>query len=83
MITMKVLMTNNSIISLENVRRVDKHISESRHTSYGKPYTVTHYSISIIYYNDGSEHIDCGENAADKTQCETIFQTIYDKISEG
>ena len=80
---MKVLKTNNSIISLENVRRVDKFTTTSKHTSYGKPYTITHHRIEVSYFNDEYVHIECGEDEAGKAQCDAIFNTIYNKLSEG
>lgn len=83
MIQMKVLMTPNSIISLENVRRVERKEYETKHTSYGKAYTLTHYEIVIVYTNDTSEHIACGTGNNAKDLCDTTFQTIYNKLSEG
>lgn len=80
---MKVLMTPNSIISLENVRRVERRITETKHTSYGKPYTLTHYDIVIIYNNDSSEHLSFGTGNSAKDLCDTTFQTIYDKLIEN
>lgn len=80
---MKVLMTPNSIISLENVRRVERRITETKHTSYGTPYTLTHYNIAIIYNNDSSEHLDFGTGNSAKDLCDTTFQTIYDKLIEN
>lgn len=80
---MKVLMTPDSIISLENVRRVERRIAETKHTSYGRPYTLTHYDIAIIYNNDGSEHLSFGTGNSAKDLCDTTFQTIYDKLIEN
>ena len=80
---MKMLMTANQIISLENVRRVDRKMTESRHTSYGKPYIVKHYEIVIVYTNDTAEYIGCGEDTPGEKTCAEYFQTIYEKLSEG
>ena len=80
---MKVLMTTNSIISLENVRRVERRITETKHTSYGRPYTLTHYDIAIIYSNDNSQHISFGTGDSAKDLCDATFQTIFDKLSEN
>lgn len=80
---MKVLMTTNSIISLENVRRVERRITETKHTSYGKPYVLIHYDIAIIYNNDSSEHLSFGTGNSAKDLCDTTFQTIYDKLIEN
>ena len=80
---MKVLMTTNSIISLENVRRVERHITETKHTSYGKPYTLTHYDIAIIYAGNESEHINFGTGDSAKDLCDSTFQIIFNKLSEN
>ena len=75
---MKILMTLDSIISLENVRRVEKRMRESTHTTYGKKYTITHHSIAIVYTDDKSEHISCGEGKSGADMCEATFANIYD-----
>lgn len=81
---MKVLMTLNSIISLENVRRVSKRVSETKHTSYGKAYTLIHYEILISYAGGhDSELIQCGHGDSAKDLCEATFCDIYKKLSEG
>lgn len=80
---MKMLMTTNEIISLENVRRVERRVTESRHTSYGKPYTVRHYEILIVYTEGQAERIDCGENTPGENACAEYFKTIYETLSEG
>lgn len=82
MIEMEVLKTPNSIISLENVRRVERREYETKHTSYGKSYVLMHYEISIVYTNDTSEHITCGTGNNAKDLCDTTFQTIYEKLSK-
>jgi hypothetical protein len=79
---MKILMTIDSIISLENVRRVEKRVRESTHTTYGKKYTITNYSIAIIYTDDKSEHISCGEGKNGADMCEATFANIYDILAK-
>lgn len=79
---MKILMTLDSIISLENVRRVEKRVHESNHTTYGKKYTTTHHSIAIIYTDDKSEHISCGEGKSGADMCEATFASIYDILTK-
>lgn len=78
---MKILMTPNELISLENVRRVSKKEHESHHTTYGKKYTITCHYIEITYTNGESEEIDCGsgENGADL--CEATFARIYNLLT--
>ena len=81
---MKVLMTNDSIVSLENVRRVTKQVFETKHTSRGVPYTLIHHQICISYLGDQrGETIDCGNNDNGAKVCAELFQTIYEKLSEG
>ena len=81
---MKILMTSNSIISLENVRRVEKLATETKHTSRGKPYILTDYEILILYMSgDDSERIYFGHDASAKELCEATFHDIYAKLSEG
>ena len=81
---MKILMTPDSIISLENVRRVEKRIIETKHTSYGKPYIVTNYEILISYMGgQDAELIRFGDGNSAKVLCETAFHDIYAKLSEG
>lgn len=80
---MKLLMTTNSIISLEGVRRVERNVTESNHTSYGKKYTVKHYDITIIYCEGPAEHIHCGEGTTGEKTCAEYFTEIFNKLSEG
>lgn len=81
---MKVLMTPNSIISLENVRRVEKRVTETKHTSYGKPYTLTHYEIVVLYVGThDNEHIEFGTGESAKDLCEATFKVIFEKLSEN
>ena len=80
---MKMLMTTDEIISLENVRRVERRVTESKHTSYGKPYIIKHYEVLIIYTEGQAEHIRCGEDTRGEKACAEYFKTIYEKLSEG
>ena len=80
---MKILMTTNSIISLENVRRVERNVIETNHTSYGKKYTVKHFDITIIYCDNSSEHICCGEGNVGERTCAEYWLDIFNKLSEG
>lgn len=80
---MKLIKTNNSIISLENVRRVNLDTYETKHTTYGKPYTISHYEIRIHYTDNlPCERIDCGEDASGKMAAETWFSKIADILSK-
>lgn len=79
---MKVLMTPDSIISLENIRRVEKRIFETKHTSCGMP--LTRYEILISYMGGKDEElIQFGDGNSAKVLCETAFHDIYAKLSEG
>lgn len=78
---MKALLLPTSIISLENVRRADIVARGSKHTSYGKPYILTTYSIEITYNNQTSESIDFGYGDNAKDLCEATFKLIYEKLS--
>lgn len=81
---MKILMTTDSIISLENVRSVEKRIFETKHTSYGKSDVLTHYEILISYMGGQDEAlIRFGNGNSAKVLCETAFHDIYAKLSEG
>lgn len=74
---MKLINTLNSIISLENVRRVDLNKSESKHTrNYGEKYTITNYTILIHYNDNTAEHIACGEDANGKAKADDLFAKI-------
>ena len=76
-------MTTNSMISLESVRRVERKVIETNHTSYGKKYTVKHYEIVIIYCDSSSEHISCGEGDRGEKTCAEYWLDIFSKLSEG
>lgn len=74
---MKLISTETSIISLENVRRVDLIISEDWHTSRGVPYVIKSYLILIRYENNEyTERIECGNNAKGETMSKEYMDTI-------
>lgn len=79
---MKIIRTTNSIISLEDVRRVEFRGSSSQHTRDGQKYIVDHYSISIIYTNDKSERIDCGENKDGKDKADRLMDKIFEILAK-
>ena len=79
---MKIIRTANSIISLENVRRVEFRESTSQHTRAGQRYSIDHYSISIIYTNDKSEHIECGDNKAGEDKANRLMDKIFEILAE-
>lgn len=68
---MKIIIVGDSIISLKNVRRVDKHESYSKKEN--------HYII-ITYYNNQKEHLLF--DYADKQRFETVFYDIGIKLAE-
>lgn len=79
---MKIIRTTNSIISLENVRRVECHESTSQHTSMGKKYTIDHYRISVVYCDDKSEHIECGENKEGQDKADRLMDKIFEILAK-
>lgn len=74
---MKLISTGTSIVSLENVRRVNLYTSEDWHTSRGIPYVIKSYTI-IIYYenNQSTERIDCGKNDKGEIMAKEYMDTI-------
>ncbi len=79
---MKLIVTKNSLISLENVRRVDLRESTSKHTSHGKPYTITHYDVVIIYTDKTNEYIACGEDENGRVTANLLMDKIVSILSE-
>ena len=79
---MKILNTEKSIISLEDVRRVDLLVFESKHTSQGKPYTIQHYDVLIVYTDKGSERIVCGEDEKGHATAKLLMDKIVSILSE-
>ena len=79
---MKIIRTNNSIISLENVRRVELHESTTNHTSMGKKYSIDHYSIGITYCDDKHQSITCGEDAKGQDTANRLLDKIFEILSK-
>lgn len=79
---MKILRTENELISLENVRKVTLHNDTTKHISKGVPYTTNHYEIRIHYLEEKWELIHCGENATGKAKAELLFEKIFKILSE-
>lgn len=75
---MKIIVTKDAIVSLENVRRVDMNSVESTHSKYGKKYIVTDYRLDIDYNDNSSERIECGEDAKGKETMLELFSKIID-----
>jgi hypothetical protein len=75
---MKIIVTDEVIVSLENVRRVEQKSYSETHSTYGKKYTVTNYRLDIDYDDNTSERIDCGDNDKGKAQMIEIFNKIVD-----
>lgn len=66
---MKAIMTNDSIISLENVKRVNKSCCELLNKTF--------YRIYIHYENGDSEMIECGEYKDGQNCQNELFQKIF------
>ena len=79
---MKILNTEKAILSLEDVRRVDLLVFESKHTSHGKPYTIQHYDILIVYTDKSSERIVCGEDEKGHATAKLLMDKIVSILSE-
>jgi hypothetical protein len=79
---MKVIVTKDSIVSLENVRRVDMKSIESTHSTYGKKYIVTDYYLNIHYNDNTSERIDCDVDDKGKAMMLELFNKIIDILKE-
>ena len=79
---MKILNTEKSILSLEDVRRVDLRVTESKHTSHGNPYTTQHYAITIVYTDKTSEHIECGEDEKGRVTANLLMDKIVAILSD-
>ena len=75
---MKIIKIDNDvIISLENVRRVQRVMEETNHTSY-----VKHYRIRIIYSNDSIECIKCGEDKQGEKISEEAMEKIFNILEK-
>ena len=68
---MKIIIINNTILSLENVRRVDKYESHNKKEMHG---------ITITYCDNEEEH--CYFNYDDSAYLNNIFESIAIKLSE-
>lgn len=79
---MKILNTEKAILSLEDVRRVNLNVAESKHTSHGKPYTTQHYDVIIIYTDKTSERIACGEDENGRVTANLLMDKIVSILSE-
>jgi hypothetical protein len=80
---MKMLRTENELISLENVRKVTHRMNTSKHTSKGVAYTIDHHSIHIQYLEEKMwENIECGEDATGKEKAQRLFEEIFKILSE-
>lgn len=79
---MKILITDNTIVSLENVRRIDFETSVSNHTSQGRKYSVNHYQVRIAYMNGEYEHLKAGEDEKGKIQSESWKKEIINILRE-
>ena len=70
---MKIIVTNNTILSLENVRRVEKKVSGSGSKAY--PYS---YSIQVTYTNDAIEFIVFEH----ESECDDIYDSIAEILAQ-
>ena len=79
---MKFIRIDNSIISLENVRRVELNETTSQHTRSGQKYTINHYDVNVIYCDDNNEYIECGEDAAGADKSERLMNKIFEILTK-
>ena len=79
---MKILNTEKSILSLEDVRRVNLYVTESKHTSHGKPYTIYHYDVIIVYTDQTNERVACGEDEKGRVTANLLMDKIVEILSE-
>ena len=68
---MKIIIVNNSIVSLENVRRVDKRESDNKKERHRIMITYCDKEIECIYFD-----------YTDKEYFEAIFQGIGARLAE-
>lgn len=79
---MKVIMTNEKIISLENLMSVERLvITESKHTRYGEPYYLFNSAIIIKYFGGDFERIDFNDFESKKDIDEKLTESM-EKIFE-
>jgi hypothetical protein len=79
---MKILNTEKSILSLENIRRVDMHVDEIKHVSYDKPHTIISHEVWITYTDKSMERIQCGEDEKGHTTAKLLMDKIIEILSE-
>lgn len=70
---MKLIITNNTILSLENVRRADKKVSGTG--SKANPYS---YSIQVTYTNDAIEFITFEH----ESECDSVYKSIAEILAQ-
>lgn len=75
----KFIKYGNQIFSLENVREVELISSESTHTSYGKKYTIKHYTNIIKYFDNSSSHIKTPDDDPIAAKC--LFHAIFGELT--
>lgn len=78
---MKLYRTENTIINLENVRKVEFEKSTSQHTCKGEKYLDYHYSILISYMEkDTYTRINLPDN--NETFAKNAFETIFEILNK-
>ena len=78
---MKILMLDDSIISMENVRSAKANRSEETHTHKGSKVTTYRATITIAYQtNCEDEHIYITANTEQKRESE--IRSILNKIAQ-
>ena len=80
---MKILITKDALIVLENVRKIERKFYTTDHTSRGIKYSIDHHYIIITYIDGKEEKIDCGEDSEGKQKANEIFIDIYKILSEN
>lgn len=74
---MKVIMTNEKIISLENLMSVERLvITESKHTKRGEPYYLFNSAIIIKYFGGDFERIDFNDFESRKEIDEKLTESM-------
>lgn len=77
---MKVITTKDKIVSLENVKSVEKYpIERERHTSMGEPYYLYNSSIRVNYFGGDIEIIHLGD-CTSKEKAEKENKNMMDRI---
>ena len=74
---MKVIMTNEKIISLENLMSVEKLVvKQSKHTKCGEPYYLFDSAIVIKYFGGDFERIEFNDFESKKEIDERLTETM-------